>query len=67
MQAFVLKRDNIDFECTLPSGGKLWGRLELLVIVKKVSSCESLREQFCVKSVRALRALRAPVALLEAH
>ena len=25
-EAFVLKRDNIDFECVLPRGGKLWGR-----------------------------------------
>ena len=25
-EAFVLKRDNIDFECALPRGGKLWGR-----------------------------------------
>lgn len=25
-EAFVLKRDNIDFECSLPRGGKLWGR-----------------------------------------
>ena len=26
LEAFVLKRDNIDFECSLPRGGKLWGR-----------------------------------------
>eukprot|EP00931_Biecheleriopsis_adriatica_P076522 TRINITY_DN50216_c0_g1_i1.p2 TRINITY_DN50216_c0_g1~~TRINITY_DN50216_c0_g1_i1.p2 ORF type:complete len:223 (-),score=46.55 TRINITY_DN50216_c0_g1_i1:69-737(-) len=25
-EAFVLRRDNIDFECNLPRGGKLWGR-----------------------------------------
>lgn len=49
-EAFVLKRDNIDFECVLPRGGKLWGRwgrtqklfdwfLRFLVILHFASSC----------------------------
>eukprot|EP00439_Symbiodinium_sp_Y106_P043617 s6831_g5.t1 len=35
-EAFVLKRDNIDFECSLPRGGKLWGRGSFFLSSKRI-------------------------------
>merc|ERR1712107_961144 len=35
-EAFVLKRDNIDFQCTLPRGGKLWGNGVFFLSSKRI-------------------------------
>eukprot|EP00930_Biecheleria_cincta_P076790 TRINITY_DN64008_c0_g1_i1.p1 TRINITY_DN64008_c0_g1~~TRINITY_DN64008_c0_g1_i1.p1 ORF type:complete len:242 (-),score=33.83 TRINITY_DN64008_c0_g1_i1:102-776(-) len=48
-EAFVLRRDNIDFECVLPRGGKLWGRGCFFLSSKRivfVSEGKSCRQDF---------------------
>ncbi|CAE7505812.1 Wbp2nl [Symbiodinium sp. CCMP2592] len=61
-EAFVLKRDNIDFECSLPRGGKLWGRGSFFLSSKRivfVALDKSCRQDFRSFAI-PLQTLRKP-------
>lgn len=61
-EAFVLKRDNIDFECALPRGGKLWGRGCFFLSSKRivfVAGDKSCRQDFRSFAI-PLQMLRKP-------
>eukprot|EP00440_Ansanella_granifera_P043720 gb/GFBE01047379.1/.p1 GENE.gb/GFBE01047379.1/~~gb/GFBE01047379.1/.p1 ORF type:complete len:225 (+),score=39.42 gb/GFBE01047379.1/:1-675(+) len=61
-EAFVLRRDNIDFECALPRGGKLWGRgcfflsSKRIVFVAGEKSCRQDFKSFAIP----LQTMRRP-------